>query len=61
MILSFTGHRTLDNFSMDERRHMYKTAYDFLFDLREERPIIIQGMALGWDMAVGFAGINLGL
>lgn len=58
MILSFTGHRTLGGFTVTEREKMYKLAYDFLRQAKQ--PIVITGMAVGWDTEVCSAAVDLG-
>lgn len=60
MILAGTGHRpqSLGGFDADVEQRMYKLAHKLLRQL--DNPVIISGMALGWDQELCSAALALG-
>lgn len=63
MIIAGTGHRPpkLGGYSLLALNHLANIAEDWLESHAKDNgtPIIISGMALGWDQAIGYAARNL--
>lgn len=61
MIIAGTGHRPdkLGGYSQEALRKLVVISQRYI-DTLPEKPIILSGMALGWDQALAWAAINSG-
>lgn len=61
MIIAATGHRPdkLGGYGVGAKMKLRRLAYEYLEPLRPTDVIV--GMALGWDQAVGWAAVSLGI
>jgi uncharacterized phage-like protein YoqJ len=62
-VYAFTGHRPskLGGYGYTSVERLYRFAIQTLKSCCTHNPVIISGMALGWDQAVAMAGIHLGM
>lgn len=61
MIVAGTGHRPdkLGGYTREAKDKLIKLAQDYLKEAKPDK--VISGMALGWDNALGWAAVRLGI